>query len=83
MLRTKEREVIGDSVGALEEQMEKNVVFKTNAGIRVGNYKLSRCRDTTDACDEVLLRALGLEHVWDDIELYCSQMLRGGATEER
>lgn len=81
MLRTKEREVLVESVGGLEEQMGRNVVFKKNAGKDVGNYDLSRCRDTTDVSDEVLLMALGLQHVWDDIELYYSQMLRGGQRE--
>ena len=53
----------------LEKAMSKNVVFKRNAGKNVGNYNLQQCRYVTDKVDKIWLDALGMEHLWEEIEL--------------
>ena len=60
----------------LEKAMESAVQFKLNAGRRVGNYNLARCRDVTDQSDLILAQALGLTDVWEDIELYYAQTMK-------
>jgi hypothetical protein len=63
-------------VPRLEEAMEEAIQFKLNAGRRVGNYNLAKCRHITDKSDKILAEALGLLHVWEDIELYCTQVVK-------
>ncbi|HUL51488.1 MAG TPA: DNA methyltransferase [Candidatus Nitrosotalea sp.] len=63
-------------VPRLEETMRRATQFKLNAGRRVGNYNLVRCRHITDQADRIFCDILGLTAVWDDIELYCSQIVK-------
>ncbi len=63
-------------VNELEETMNANLAFKLNAGRRVGNYNLARCREVTDKSDAIFARLLGLEAAWPDIELLYSQMIK-------
>ena len=60
----------------LEAAMKDAVQFKRNAGKRVGNYNLARCRSITDASDRLFLDALDASHLWDEIELYYAQTVR-------
>ena len=63
-------------VPILEKAMEQATQFKLNAGRRVGNYNLAKCRNVTDKSDHIFSEALGLLSVWDDIELYCTQVVK-------
>ena len=63
-------------VPALEEAMKGALQFKLNAGRRVGNYNLAKCRHVTDESDRLLAEVLGLSEVWEDAELYCAQVVR-------
>lgn len=56
--------------------MRANTSYKLNAGKRVGNYNLAKCRSTTDVTDAIFAAALGLDKVWDDIELLYSQVVK-------
>ena len=60
----------------LKEAMAENVTYKQNAGKQIGNYNLALCRDVTDRSDKILLDALGLPDLWDDIELDYSLVVR-------
>ncbi len=60
----------------LEEAMKNAIQFKLNAGRRVGNYNLAKCRDVTDESDALFCSYMGLSQVWDDIELYYSQTMK-------
>ena len=60
----------------LEAAMKGAVQFKRNAGKRVGNYNLARCRRITDASDRLFLDALDAGHLWDEVELYYAQTVR-------
>lgn len=59
-----------------EEAMAEATQFKLNAGRRVGNYNLAKCRHVTHESDRIFAEALGLIHVWEDIELYCVQVVK-------
>jgi hypothetical protein len=63
-------------VPELEAAMDRAVQFKLNAGRRVGNYNLARCRHVTDRTDAIFATAWNFESVWDDIELYYSQTVK-------
>jgi hypothetical protein len=56
--------------------MVRAIQFKLNAGRKVGNYNLAKCRDVTDLSDNVFCEALGFWGAWEDIELYCAQTVR-------
>ena len=71
-----QRERLLALVPQLEEAMRSAVQFKLNAGRRVGNYNLARCRDVTDRSDSIFAEALGFADVWDDIELYYVQTMK-------
>ena len=60
----------------LEKAMLRNTQFKLNAGKKVGNYNLAKCREITDRSDAIFLEALGVGKVWEDIELYYMQAVR-------
>lgn len=63
-------------VPELKAAVEEAVQFKLNAGKRVGNYNLAKCRYVTDKSDARLARAFGFDHVWDDIELLYTQIVK-------
>ena len=66
----------------LDACMKTNTSFKLNAGKRVGNYNLARCRSITDASDRIFADALGLTEAWEDIELMYSQVVKTDFSEE-
>ena len=70
------RREVGRVVPYLKEAMADNVTYKKNAGKLIGNYNLALCRDVTDRSDKILLDALGLTDLWDDIELEYSLVVR-------
>jgi hypothetical protein len=75
-LATIEDEQIEASRVALEAAMQANLVFKLNAGKRIGNYNLAKCRDTSDKSDLVWRDTLCLEEVWNDVELAYAQLVK-------
>jgi hypothetical protein len=52
------------------------VQFKVNAGRRVGNYNLAKCRDVTDESDRIFAEFLDFREAWEDIELYYTQTMK-------
>ena len=72
MARTGLEELSAD----LEAAMARAVSFKINAGKKVGNYNLAKCRHVTDISDRIFLDALGLSEVWEDIELLYTQIVK-------
>lgn len=60
----------------LDAAMKAAVSFKLNAGKRVGNYNLARCRHVTDKSDQFFARTFGFDGVWDDVELLYTQVVR-------
>jgi hypothetical protein len=60
----------------LEKAMEAAIQYKLNAGRRVGNYNLAKCRDVTDQSDLILAEVLGFAGIWEDIELYYAQTMK-------
>lgn len=66
----------------LDAAMQVNTVFKLNAGKRIGNYNLARCREVTDRSDAIWAKYLGLEKTRDDIELAYAQLVKTDFEEE-
>lgn len=60
----------------MKTTVEEAVQYKLNAGKRVGNYNLAKCRDITDRTDAILASAFGLNPVWDDVELLYTQIVK-------
>lgn len=60
----------------LDRAMREAISFKLNAGKRVGNYNLAKCRHITDRSDHKFARLFGFEEVWEDIELLYVQSVR-------
>ena len=60
----------------LEKVMLQNASFKLNAGKRVGNYNLAKCRTVTDKSDLIIASSLGFSEVWEDLDLYYTQVVR-------
>ncbi|MBS0355696.1 MAG: hypothetical protein JSR83_17555 [Proteobacteria bacterium] len=86
-LQPTDRKQLLSIVPELKGAVEEAVQYKLNAGKRVGNYNLAKCRPVTDKSDVLLARAFGLDHVWDDIELLYVQTVKtdfesGGAEDE-
>jgi hypothetical protein len=51
-------------------------VFKLNAGKRIGNFNLAKCRAVSDHTDQSWIAALGLEDLRPEIELAYSQIVK-------
>lgn len=66
----------------LAKHLPEVASFKANAGKRVGNYNIARCRAITDAADAVLMESLGLEQAGEVIEVMYSQIVRTDFEEE-
>ena len=60
----------------LEQAMNGALVFKRNAGKKIGNYNLARCRHVTGKADRIWLEALGLEDLWEDLQLEHALVVR-------
>jgi len=75
-LPPKSRDTLLAIAPKLEMAMEEAVQFKLNAGRRVGNYNLAKCRDVTDQSDAILAEVLGFADAWEDIELYYAQTMK-------
>ncbi len=65
----------------LQSEMARNVIYTRYAGKWMGNYDVKEVRSLTDTADMALLKALALEHHWDDLELAYYRFLK--ATGER
>jgi hypothetical protein len=63
-------------VEQLDKAMKEATSFKLNAGKKVGNFNLAKCRHITDNSDAIFARHFGFDDVWDDIELFYSQLVR-------
>jgi hypothetical protein len=75
-LSAKQRDTLLAITPTLEKAMEEAVQFKLNAGSRVGNYNLAKCRNVTDESDLIFAEALGFREAWEDIELYYTQTMK-------
>ena len=75
-LTKQQRERLLKTVPELTNAMSENVVFKLNAGKNIGNYNLTKCRHITDEVDKVLLEALGLRDLWEEIKLEHTLVVR-------
>ena len=75
-LSTKHQGAVMSLLPTLSAAMEENAIYNWNAGKLIGNYNLALCRDVTDRSDQILLDALGLPDLWDDIELEYSLVVR-------
>ena len=60
----------------LEKLMTKNLSFKLNAGRRVGNYNLAKCREMTDESDRIFAERLGFRDAWPQVELMYEQIVK-------
>jgi len=69
-------------VDELERAMKEATSFKVNAGRKVGNYNLAKCRHVTDRSDKIFAEYLGLDAVWQDIELLYSQIVKTNFDDE-
>lgn len=66
----------------LEKLMIENTSFKLNAGKKVGNYNLAKCRSVTDISDKIFAQHLGLGESWQDVELMYAQLVRTNFSED-
>ena len=61
---------------ALETAMHENLVFKLNAGKRIGNYNLARCRSVSQESELSWIEALGLQNAQEELELAYVQLVK-------
>ena len=45
------------------------MVFKLNAGKKIGNYNLAMCRHITNDVDKTWLKSPCLSSLWEEVEL--------------
>jgi hypothetical protein len=69
-------EMIKDLSIELEKRLQDTISYKVNAGRKVGNYNLARSRDITDKSDKIFSKLLGLDEVFEFINLYYYQVVK-------
>ena len=75
-LSAAQRQRLQELTPSLKTAVEDAVQYKLNAGKRVGNYNLAKCRPVTDHADRIYAQAFGLMPVWHDIELLYAQTVK-------
>ena len=60
----------------LDTLMKKNVSFKLNAGKRIGNYNLAKCRNVTDQSDFIFAKYFGFSNCWESVEQMYRQIVK-------
>ena len=75
-LSSEDKARLNGIVPILWEAMQRATVFKANAGKLVGNYNVAKCRDITDKSDQIFAKSMGLESIWEEVELLYSRMVR-------
>jgi hypothetical protein len=75
-LDAERKAVIASLASELEVAMSQATSFKLNAGRKVGNYNLAKCRPITDKSDKIFAQILGFCDVWEDVELLYSQTVK-------
>ena len=68
-------EFLETHLAVLDGRLAENVVFKTNAGKRIGNFDLRTCRDLTDEFDQVLCDLWGVAAM-GELDLLYHQTIR-------
>jgi hypothetical protein len=63
-------------VEPLEDRMKAATSFKLNAGKRVGNYNLAKCRDITSQVDREVCDIMGLSHLQEELTLLYCQLVK-------
>lgn len=71
-----QRKLLLSRAKELEKAMDAATSFKLNAGKKVGNYNLARCRHVTDETDRIFGEAFGWSDAWGDVELLYSQAVK-------
>lgn len=69
-------------VDELERAMKEATSFKVNAGRKVGNYNLAKCRHVTNRSDRIFAEYLGLNTMWQDVELLYAQIVKTNFDDE-
>ena len=75
-LDAEKRKELSAMVPDLKSAVEDAVQYKLNAGKRVGNYNLAKCRSITDKSDLIFAQAFGVDYAWDDVELLYAQIVK-------
>lgn len=66
----------------LADRLEHEIVYKLNAGKRVGTYRLLKCRDITDPADAIFAELMGIGNASSDIELTYAETVKQPESEE-
>lgn len=72
----KQRELLLSLADELEKAMRENTSYKLNAGKKVGNYNLAKCRDVTDRADLIFSVSLGIQNAWPEAEHMYSEIVK-------
>lgn len=75
-LSSEQRTAALEMADELDTAMQNALSFKLNAGKRVGNYNLARCRHVTDRSDLLFGEAFGWLDAWPDVELLYTQAVK-------
>ena len=63
----------------LQEELNKTLKFAKNAGKWMGNYDPREIRFLTDKIDKAILREIGLEEIWPDLQLFYANIIKKGS----
>jgi len=63
----------------LQKELDKTLKFAKNAGKWIGNYDPREIRHLTDKIDKIILREIGLEEIWPDLQLFYANITKKGS----
>ncbi len=60
----------------IKREMASHIIYTNYAGKRMGNYDIKNIRHLTDEVDRLILSAVGMPEVWDDLELAYARFMK-------
>ena len=69
-------DLISRQAMTIQDALQETLGFVQNAGKWVGNYDVRKIRDLTDPVDQLVLRSIGLEDHWADLQLFIAAFMK-------
>lgn len=69
-------DLISRQAMTMQDALQETLGFAKNAGKWVGNYDVRKIRHLTDPVDQLVLRSIGLEDHWADLQLFIAAFMK-------
>lgn len=75
-LSTTSKQSLLEVANEVEGEISKSIVFMTMHGKSLGNFNATLLCSITEKSDRIFAEAFGLADIWNEVELFHSQIIR-------